>query len=231
MNRSILVPFTGFDSGDWEFMLDHTFEWEAGFLAGKDEENADLDPSQHLDEADYKDILLEAYAPRRALPAMAREYVRRYSANVSAQLKTNLALSYSTFRPARGYHPDRIFATITLGSVEALFRASAGQGHCRLRDEIEETCGSGEDYVSFKSAKLEDWLAKPIRRWNHYELGTLLASVADPDLERRIANHMTDESDVLECIYVGFSYKVFDRGVRRLRRENAKENAEAAHNQ
>jgi hypothetical protein len=220
MKRPIVIPFTGFDCGQWEFALDHAFDCEASILEKQDEADRTLAPSQNLDSMEYEVLLINAYDPNCALPAIARAYVAEFSARASDKLKIPLKLKFAHFKKTKDAQTgrDQIVANISLESAKLLLRRSAAQRHRQLRMEIEET---------WTSAHLEDWLAKPIETWNRDELGTLLAAIADPELEERVCLNVIEYGTVLDCIYNGFDNKAFEISVRRLRKEKARKEKSA----
>ncbi|MFM0341159.1 hypothetical protein [Paraburkholderia fungorum] len=72
------------------------------------------------------------------------------------------------------FETDRIFAYINRSSVRELYHRVDG---AVLADMIRVRHTSCSGFISFYPNDLDDWKAKPLKDWDHNELGTLLLAV------------------------------------------------------
>lgn len=82
---------------------------------------------------------------------------------------------------------DRLFVDVPLKTLRAMFRKSAEGRHEALANIIRERHASRSGFHSFYSVDLTRWLSKPLRDWDHNELGTLILAAletAGADLSR-----------------------------------------------
>ncbi len=76
-----------------------------------------------------------------------------------------------------------------------LFRKSKAEEHATLAQVIKERFTSRDGFLSGYRNELDSWLAKPLRDWDHNELGTLLIAAM------RLANVDPEESETRNALY------------------------------
>lgn len=125
---------------------------------------------------------------------MSRPYKRRqWTADGFVKVawdRPTIGARFESMESPREYNftTDSVFADIPLKSLRAIFKRSADDGHESLSRIIRARFTSRSGFISFYSNDVADWLAKPLRDWDHNELGTLLLSgldAAGADIESR----------------------------------------------
>lgn len=106
-----------------------------------------------------------------------------------AYRRPSIGLVFETMTSPREYNfqTDRLFADVPLKVMRELFKRSAADNHAKLSHVIRQRFTSRDGFSSFYSNNLADWIAKPLREWDHNEFGTLIIAalqVAGVDLER-----------------------------------------------
>lgn len=109
----------------------------------------------------------------------AHEYCAEWIAAFNEETGIKLNAKYESFTSPREYNfeTDRLFATISDDSINALFAASKADNHLRLKNAIETQFTSRDGFISSYSNDINDWLEKPVLNWDHNELSVLLDAV------------------------------------------------------
>ena len=218
MKRLVAIPFSGFDSDDWQFHLQEQMSFEGEMLAQSDESEVPLEAE------DYESIIDDLWNQNnRSLKYLAQEYLNDFASEVRAHLKLPLSFDFDRicFTDDAFEGPDRIFARIGIRQIRALFETSARDGHKSLRSEVKEMFESRGIYFSFYDDDPEQLLSKPLQTWDHNELQVLLLAVFPSFDERAICEGMTENGTFLEAFWRGMNKRRFKREVAALRRERS----------
>ena len=213
--REIEIPFDGFYESQWSHQIDWSQEQWAEYEADEREDGERARPEGERLSVDSLVGLLFRFTDYKATYAeLTRDYVGALDYLAASELDCwkwgegrewrdgefrtipvrvySLGLEFEALDSPREYNfaTDRIFAKIRLGMVRRLFAISAREGHATLSALIEDRFTSRSGFASYYPNALDDWLAKPLRDWDHNELGTLLRAVlqaagADEDRIRR----------------------------------------------
>jgi hypothetical protein len=175
---SILIPFAGFYNSIFSEQIDDDIsnycEYRASEYSESDE--SAWPPELRLTEDELFEAIFSEVDYSATYLEVAREYCEAFNSVASERIGFELGLTFEEMQSPREYNfsTDRIFATIPLASVRRLFAESRDDGHEFLKRQIEQDCTSRDGFASFYSADLAQWVAKPLRTWDHNELGILL---------------------------------------------------------
>lgn len=163
MRRVFQLPFPGFE-GTWiEALIDDALDE----IAVRHQE---ADGPDDFDEA--RDAVFDACDFHSAMDALSRRYCSEANRAIASTIGEDLDLVFDVVDHPNDYtfRNDRIFASITPARANAMFAASAQEGHSTLQRIIASECADGPGYVSFYSPDLDEWLEKPFDEWDEVEL-------------------------------------------------------------
>jgi hypothetical protein len=185
------LPFSGFYDSLWSEAIDREeSEWIEYHTGDTGEIDADYEFAwpevARLTDDEYAEIFMDCTNYGAAYQRVAKAYVDAFSHVVGEKLGLKLGFKFESMVSPREYNfaTDRVFAEVRLGVMLKLFRRSRADGHKRLAEVIRERFTSYDGFFSHYSNRLDDWLAKPLRDWDHNELGTLLMAALPPEGNR-----------------------------------------------
>lgn len=174
---NINLPFAGFYGSIWGDELDREeSDWVEYEVNEREEGERQHPPELRLTEGELVDILMSHTSYRASQQILAKDITVALNDWASDALGLPLGLTFEALVSPRYYNfeTDRLFADVDLKVMRELFRRSKDDGHVTLRGVIEGRFTSYDGFSSFYETDLSTWLAKPLRDWDHNELGTLL---------------------------------------------------------
>jgi len=175
--RSVNLPFPGFYDSWYSHAIDREEEQWCEYEAGEREDGEQQYPAElRLTDGELAELLFRHTTYSTAYHAVAREYVGAFDWKAGEALDLALGLAFEEMTSPREYNfqTDRIFATVPLKTVRALFAVSKADGHKSLSAVLEDRHTSRSGFHSWYSNDLDTWLSKPVGDWDHNELGSLL---------------------------------------------------------
>jgi hypothetical protein len=161
MPRDLFIRFAGFVPFTiWYEAFNNTFELEAQQIA--------MEHSGVLNGLECEQLMLKCFRQKRFILAFNKAYLALLAHEASKALGIIIRFGLRPLDPERHtkFQPGWIFASVELDIARKLFRRSAEGGHQALGTEITKRWSTEPGYSYPLSAKLEDWLSKPIERWN-----------------------------------------------------------------
>ena len=187
-------------------------EWRATELNDSDDDEMRHPEELRFDAGELAEMLFDCTDYYAAYEAVAKEYVSTFDAIAGDIIglsvpdvreswdwqtdgtytttdvpydRASVSLEFESMTSPRFYNfeTDRIFAFIPAETVEKLFTISAEDNHETLARVLMERFTDRSGFHSFYSNELSTWLEKPLRDWDHNELGSLLIAaiqVRDP---------------------------------------------------
>ncbi len=153
----------------------------SGFYASEHRSNIDMAIEDYFDTegtgAGYKLIPEEFYMSFNDTRAIEREYCKLYLDGVESlfcgESGIDVSFRFKDMTSPREYNfeTDRLFADITLKDVKKL---KAYVTYETLEKAIKANHTSYDGFISFYSNNINNWNAKPLKDWDHNEIGTLL---------------------------------------------------------
>jgi hypothetical protein len=173
------IPFSGFYESLYSGAIDDFVERDADHY--EEQDKAALAPELRLEAHDFAEAMNDALDYKKACKAIAESYTDAFSDIVGEHIgvKLDLKMNVMTSPAYYNFETDKIFASISWGTVKRLFAISKRDGHDTLGRTIERRHTSYDGFRSFYNNELETWLAKPLAGWDYHELGTLLRAVMD----------------------------------------------------
>jgi hypothetical protein len=173
------LPFDGFYESDYSAAIDSEETQFAEYLATEcDREGGELSHPEplRLSADDLAGILFDVTTYHTAYQKIAESYVEAFESVVSDRIGFPLGLKFESMTSPKFYNfeTDRVFAHVPLKTVRKLFALSKEKNHATLAKVIAERFTSCSGFSSFYSNDLADWLEKPLRDWDHNEIGTLV---------------------------------------------------------
>jgi hypothetical protein len=238
---SVQIPFDGFYGSLWSGELDsvgeRTCEYETERQASAEYyPETYVEPALRLTENEFAEILMRVTSYGAAHDYIARSYCETFSALASETLETPLRLKFEEMTSPREYNftTDRIFAEISLRAVHDLWRISATDKHETLRRYIGRRFTSYDGFLSHYSNDWTDWKAKPLRDWDHNEIGTLLLAALevkdagqDEDALRwRIFEALSEGNEFDTALDQATDWPAFEAAVAEARQDKADEEHE-----
>lgn len=205
---SVNIPFQGFYCSLYSAAIDHLEERHIEDLCGGDIEmdsnNEAYWPAPlQLDSGDLANIMYDVTDYSAAYRKLAEYYVAAFDAVAGESLgftvkakrqrwtpagmisesydADSLSLKFEAMTSPREYNfeTDRLFADMPLKVARELLRRSKAAGHKTLAAVIARRFTSRSGFISSYDNDIADWLAKPLRDWDHNELGTLLIAAME----------------------------------------------------
>jgi hypothetical protein len=180
--RSVCLPFVGFYESWYSQALDNEQEqWVVYDVTEREDGEAQHPVELRLTEGELHDLILRHTDYGVQTHAIAREYVGAFATCASDALDLPLDLRFEEMTSPKFYNfeTDRIFATLPLSAVRALFAMSKADGHKSLARTLEGRHSSYDGFHSYYQSDVAAWLAKPIATWDHNELDSLLRACLD----------------------------------------------------
>lgn len=210
----IKLPFVGFYCSWYSDQLDQEEERYVESVADEKEL-----PAQDVGTALY---YATSYGP--AWNLLAKEYVDSFNEWFKDEYDVDLGLEFESLSSPREYNfqTDRIFATISVAMVERLY-GMTDQGN--LAREIRERFTSRSGFISFYSNDIEEWLAKPLPKWDHNELETLLLAVLydQEDWEYKVFGSMAESEIFYRAFEASVDWEDFERRIEELKCKSPEE--------
>lgn len=199
----------GFGGHSWEGLFP-VYREMRGNLFALGEMRARLHGLPALDFEDFDAILQVASSDRAFFYSLAGRFCRRLDDNISKVLGFELELTFAGFAPftqASGT-TDNILATLPIRSARVLVERSANEGHQRLINTICDLF-IYRGIVPPSAHLLNQLLARPVERWDRYQLCHLLASFAAPDIDLRLYAEMILSDEVELAFKDSVDWKMF----------------------
>ncbi|ACE99589.1 hypothetical protein IP86_17105 [Rhodopseudomonas sp. AAP120] len=215
---TFLPAFGGFYQTEWEELLSSSEQLYATLLAASEIGDAALDVD------DFVEILSETTSVSRHCAGLAEAFCVGFEKDISKQLGFRLGLKFSKLKSPREYDftTDRILATMPLRSARKLFELSMQERHERLIEAIEDWFTPYDGFLPYYSNVIDDWIGKPIDRWDKIELCVLLDAFVDPEIDDRLFSDIA-EGKACSAFEGAVNWKRFEQKVAARRREKAKE--------
>lgn len=176
---NVNLPFDGF-YGSWYGDALDTEETQWVEYEETERETGEIahPPELRLNGQELAELLMRHTDYGKAQRQIAEDYVEAFNEVASEALGLSLGLTFEAMVSPRYYNfsTDRVFADIDLKVMRELFRQSAAENHETLAGVIKGRFTSYDGFSSFYETDLAVWLAKPLRDWDHNELGTLLVA-------------------------------------------------------
>lgn len=176
---SINIPFAGFYESLYSGEIDSVAEREAEYFANERQDEDGVPKELRLTEREFADILFDATDYNAAYQQIAKLYVEGFNEVASEELGIELGLVYEEMTSPKYYNfeTDRLFANVSMETLQALFDMSASDNHLRLILCIKERHTSYDGFHSHYTNRVSEWLEKPLEDWDHNEVSTLLRSL------------------------------------------------------
>lgn len=170
--RSIQLPFCGFYESSASGMIDDGVNQAFDYSDGGGVYNVP-------DECWYKTPYRIDY--KAISIALVEAYVDAFAEQYEDETGINITPEFEELTSPREYNfeTDRVFVSVPLSVVAALFTESEKDGHNHLAETIKDNCTSYDGFFSYYPNNLGAWLLKPINTWDHNELKILLEAVLD----------------------------------------------------
>lgn len=216
--ETFLPAFGGFYQTEWEELLSSSERLYATMHAASERGDAGLDVD------DFAGILSETTSVSRHCAGLAEAFCAGFDEEMSKQLDFPLGLKFSKLKSPREYNftTDRILATIPLRSVRKLFELSMQERHERLTEAIEDWFTPYDGFLPNYSNVIDDWIGKPIDRWDKNELCVLLDAFVDSDIDDRLFSDIA-EGKACAVFESAVDWKRFEKKVAARRREKTEE--------
>lgn len=202
---SVNIPFPGFYNSRYSESVD----WEERQFIEYETEESDSGELQHPEELrltadEIQNLILRHTSYGIAYRSIAETYCESFDRLASESIGIPLGLKFEEMTSPREYNfqTDRIFASISLRAVRALFKKSKADGHDTLAKVIAGRFTSRSGFISYYPNTLSRWREKPLRDWDHNETRTLLIACLNlagdsvRDLEDRIFDGIADSETV-----------------------------------
>lgn len=242
------IPFDGFYHSIWSSEIDREEESHAEYQADEGQAEEGVAEELRLDQNEIAEILFKVTHYRAAYEKIAQWYAEAFDSwageklGMTRKAKRNrydyqtektvvetynadsIGLKFESMDSPREYNftTDRIFCHIPLKTVRALFKASAAEYHVSLRAAIRERFTSRDGFISGYPNGLDSWLSKPLREWDHNEIGTLLVAMTGEPETMDLYYGMGD-SWAYEAWQNAVDWKRYDSEVAELRAEKLAE--------
>lgn len=173
---STTIPFDGFYESWYSQEIDREEEQEAEYFEEHRQAEDGVAEELRLTAGEYAEILFRFTDYSAAYQTIARDYAACFNEFATECLGFDPRLTFEEMTSPREYNfqTDRIFCHIPLGTALQLFAMSKANKHETLANVIAGRHTSRSGFVSFYDNRLAHWLEKPVRDWDHNELGTLL---------------------------------------------------------
>ena len=211
MTLSINIPFDGFYDSIYSSEIDH----QADSWAENEADDREHEHPEHLrlDQNELAEIIWRVQRIGPAYQMITRAYVDAFEQEAIEYLGFPLGLKFEEMTSPREYNfeTDRLFAEISETAVRKMFFMSKADGHKTLATTIKRRFTSCDGFISHYRNDIRVWWEKPLRQWDHNELGTLLIACFE------IAG-MKDDSDfryaVFESVmYNDLGYQAFEASI------------------
>lgn len=195
---SVELPFQGFYESDFSHEIDREAEQWAEYELGRDGGENIYPPELQVpnDWPGLQEILFNRCSYGDAHREVAREYVDWFACSAGDAIGLPLALIFEEMTSPREYNftTDRVFASIPLATVKAMFARHKADDFATLGAAIAKRHTSYDGFCSFYPNDLASWRSKPVAQWDHIELGTLLLAT----LKLSGASMREIENDIFE---------------------------------
>lgn len=200
---SVNLPFDGFYESSYSYAIDREEEQFCEYRCDEyEKDNKDNEvywpDALKLDAQQYGEILFNVTQYRDCYQHIARDYVAALDHAIGDALemgvkdkrgawidgkftkvdyvRPSIRMTFEEMTSPREYNfaTDRLFAQIPLVVMRHLFKQSKVEKHATFAAVIRERFTSRSGFHSYYSNDVESWLEKPLRDWDHNELGTLL---------------------------------------------------------
>lgn len=187
----INIPFSGFYNSLWSDLLDSEVEQFAENEAEKSSD-AKWNPETFYPEPLQIDhgFAWEFVNYSAAHAEIARDYVQAFGEWLDDKARDidpdapESGLAFSRLDSPREYNfrTDEIDCDIAPDFVAWMYAQQESHGFSDLSETLERRHKSRDGFISFYSARLSEWIEKPVDSWDYHELRSLLESVFASDL-------------------------------------------------
>ena len=176
--------FPGFYESILSGAIDHHEEREAEWMAEKEASEKyepDTFQPEHLriSASEYSELFFDCCNYQATYLKVAQFWVESFDWWCSENIGTPKgSFLWESMVSPREYNfgTDRVFARVPEEVVKSLFEKSAASGHKVLAQFIEDNFTSYDGFSSFYPNDIEAWLEKPLAKWDHNEIMSLIAA-------------------------------------------------------
>jgi hypothetical protein len=176
---------------------------------------------ERLDESQYGEILDNNISYAIWQEHLAQEWLKSFEIYFSQIVEEKISFTYEEMTSPKYYNfeTDRLFASISMKDAKKLFAKAKEDSFSNLADCIEESFTRRDGFIPHYSSDLEEWLDKPLEKWDHNEIGTLILSFlkGEHDLNFAIIESMLENGDFYEGLWKAIEAKDFEESVKEAR--------------
>jgi hypothetical protein len=170
---------SGLDAG-LDYAEEQFVEYRTDSYPSTDTDNESSHPEyMRLNASELHDILWRVTDYSAAHFTIAADWCELFDSVASDALELPLGIKYESMTSPREYNfeTDRLFGYLPLKTARALFAISKSEKHATLGRLVKERFTSRSGFISGYTNHLAEWLARPVKDWDHNELQTLLMAV------------------------------------------------------
>jgi len=161
------IPFSGFYESDHAMMVDDEIE-------------------QYFQTEDgHSYVPDEFWVSAFDHSAVYADYAVRYAIEFIALLDENeipiKGMVYESMKSPKEYNftTDSLFCLVPEATIRSWYKISKAEKHATLAKVIKEKFTSRDGFFSFYKNDINEWIIKPLEKWDHNEIGTLLVAVME----------------------------------------------------
>jgi hypothetical protein len=215
-NLSTTIPFSGFYESILSHEMDSVLEREIEYRIEKEREEG-LQAHERLDDADYQLIFDQNINYQIWREHLAEEWLKSFENYFSDIVGEKISFTFEKMTSPRYYNfeTDRLFASISMKDAAKLYAAAKRNLFVDLDECIKESFTRRDGFIPHYSNNLETWLAKPLREWDHNEIGTLIMSFlkGEHDLDFNMLESMVEHGDFDEGLWKAIDSECFEQSL------------------
>lgn len=223
---STTIPFCGFYESILSYEMDSTLEREIEWRQENEREEG-IASHERLDESDYSQIYDQNINYGIWQEHLAKEWLASFENYFSDTVEEKISFTFEEMTSPREYNfeTDRLFASISLKDAAKLYAKAKENEFSDLKDCIKEQFTRRDGFIPHYSNNIDHWLAKPLKSWDHNEIGTLILSFfrGDHDLHFSLFESMSENGDFDEGMHKAIDWQEFEKDVAEARREKLEE--------
>lgn len=212
----IKLPFPGFYDSWYSDELHHIEEMEVENSEELERENHA--PEIRLETDDIVNAFNECHDWATTREKTARAFVDAFRYVLADNYEIQLDIEYESMSSPRFYNfeTDRVFAHITRRSVANLWRINRADRFESFRQVLKERHTSRSGFISFYDNDARGWFGKPLSRWDHNELESLLIAAVrvrggeKSDLDWHVFNHVCEGDGLFDEFNHGMDWRKLD---------------------
>lgn len=214
------VPFAGFYESKWTGEIDSVEEREAEGMAENEEQDQPVELRLTAEEIGGEFYNFVDY--NVVHDKVAKAYVEALDNYLRENTELDISLDFESMTSPREYNfeTDRVFCYIRLSHVKAMLKAVDKDIFAKF---IKDRFTSRSGFISFYPNDIAEWLAKPIKTWDHNEIGTLLECAINQqcgeDWEWSVYYGMVEGEDIFNAVQEGMNWPKFNEKLAEMRDE------------